>query len=56
MGKLNAMSYIDFLKGVLYKTRKHIFLIQDEAPYHKGLLMRKFFQQLGRKRPSCFLN
>lgn len=45
VGKLNALSYIDFLKGVLSKTRKHIFLIQDGAPYHKGSLMREFFER-----------
>lgn len=42
-GKLNSDSYIDFLKGVLTKTRKHIFLIQDGAPYHKGKKVKEFF-------------
>ena len=31
-GKLNADIYIDYLKAILNKTRKHIFLIQDGAP------------------------
>lgn len=44
-GKLNSDSYIDFLTGVLSKTRKHIFLIQDGAPYHKGKKMAEFFTQ-----------
>jgi transposase len=42
-GKLNSDSYIDFLKGVLTKTRKHIFLVQDGAPYHKGKKVKEFF-------------
>ncbi len=44
-GKLNADSYIEFLQGVLSKTRKHIILIQDGAPYHKGKKMRAFFEK-----------
>lgn len=45
VGKLNALSYIEFLSEVLSKTRKHIYLIQDGAPYHKGALMRAFFEK-----------
>ena len=44
-GKLNAASYISFLEGVLAKTRKHIILIQDGAPYHKGKKMKAFFEK-----------
>jgi len=33
------------LEGVLSKTRKDLVLIQDGAPYHKGLRMAKFFEQ-----------
>jgi transposase len=43
--KLNSDSYIDFLKDVLTRTRKHIFLIQDGAPYHKGKKVKDFFEQ-----------
>jgi transposase len=44
-GKFNADSYIDFLQGVLCKTRKHIFLIQDGAPYHRGKKIKAFFEK-----------
>ena len=44
-GKLNADSYIDFLQSVLSKTRKHIILIQDGAPYHKGKKIEAFFEE-----------
>lgn len=43
-GKLNSESYIDFLTSVLSSTRKHIILIQDGAPYHKGKKMDSFFK------------
>lgn len=45
LGKLNAESYIAFLTEVLSKTRKHIILIQDGAPYHKGSKMKEFFEK-----------
>lgn len=45
LGKLNAESYISFLKEVFSKTRKHIFLIQDGAPYHKGSKIAEFFEE-----------
>jgi transposase len=44
-GKLNSESYIAFLEEVLSKTRKHLILIQDGAPYHKGKKMREFFEK-----------
>ncbi len=44
-GKLNADSYIDFLTDVLSKTKKHIILIQDNAPYHTSMQMMEFFDQ-----------
>lgn len=44
-GKLNADSYIDFLQSVLSKTRKHIILIQDGAPYHKGKKIEAFLEK-----------
>lgn len=52
-GKLNADSYIEFLESVLSKTRKHIILIQDGAPYHKGKKMDAFFQK-NQERLSVF--
>jgi transposase len=45
LGKLNAESYMEFLKEVLSKTRKQIILIQDGAPYHKGLKIKEFFEK-----------
>ena len=45
LGKLNADSYIQYLKEILSQTRKHIFLIQDGAPYHKGSKMQKFLKE-----------
>lgn len=44
-GRLNSYSYSEFLKDVLKKTRKHIILIQDGAPYHKSKAMKKFFEK-----------
>jgi transposase len=44
-GKLNADSYIDFLAEVLSKTKKHIILIQDNAPYHTSMQMIEFFDE-----------
>ena len=41
--RLNSDSYIDFLKGVLSKTRKHLILIQDGARYHTSKQVKKFF-------------
>lgn len=43
-GKLNGDSYIAFLKGVLKKTRKHLIIIQDGAPYHRGKIVKDFFE------------
>lgn len=44
-GKLNSEAYMDYLKEVLSKTRKHIILIQDGAPYHRGAQMQAFFEK-----------
>jgi len=43
-GRFNSESYIDFLKGVLAKNRRHIILIQDGARYHTGKQTREFFE------------
>jgi transposase len=42
--RLNSESYIDFLKDVLSKTRKHIILIHDGASYHESKAVREFIQ------------
>jgi len=44
-GRLNSETYANFLKDVLSKTRKHIILIQDGAPYHKSKAMKQFFEK-----------
>lgn len=44
-GKLNSESYIEFLLDVLNKTRKHLILVQDGAPYHRGKDMKEFFKK-----------
>ena len=43
-GRLNSEVYAKFLKSVLSKTRKHIILVQDGAPYHTSKYMKKFFE------------
>jgi len=48
-GRLNSESYEEFLTEVLRKTRKHIILIQDGAPYHKSKAMKKFFEKNSRR-------
>ena len=44
-GRLNSESYAGFLKEVMKKTRKHLILIQDRAPYHRSAFMTDFFQK-----------
>ena len=41
--RLNSASYAEFLREVITKTRKHIILIQDGAPYHASKAMKEFF-------------
>lgn len=43
-GKLNGQSYVEFLNEILRKTRKHVILIQDGAPYHKSKLVKEFIK------------
>jgi len=43
--RLTSQTYEAYLKEVLAKTRKHIVLIQDGAPYHRSAAMRAFFEQ-----------
>lgn len=43
--KFNSQSYIQFIKEVLSKTRKHIILIQDGAKYHNSAETRQFFDK-----------
>lgn len=43
--RLNSESYAGFLKEVMKKTRKHLILIQDRAPYHRSRFMTEFFEK-----------
>ena len=45
VGKLNAASYIRFLKMILRQTRRPVFLIQDGAPYHRAQAVKDFLAQ-----------
>lgn len=44
-GKLNASSYLDFLKRVLKQTSRPLFLVQDGAPYHRAKAVKDFIAQ-----------
>lgn len=44
-GRLDSESYMEFLLEVLSKTRKHLILIQDGAPYHDSAVMKGFFKK-----------
>lgn len=43
--RLNSASYIQFIKDVLSKTKKHIILIQDGAKYHTSAEARRFLAE-----------
>jgi len=45
VGKLNAASYIRFLKMILRQTRRPLFLVQDGAPYHRAKAVKDFLVQ-----------
>lgn len=48
-GKFNADSYIAFLRQVLAETEEPLFLIQDNAPYHRAAKVKQFVaEQAGR--------
>jgi transposase len=42
VGKLNGAAYVRFLKLILYRTRRPVFLIQDGAPYHRAKAVKEF--------------
>ncbi len=48
-GRLNSEIYAKFLKTVLSKTRKHIILVQDGAPYHTSKAMKEFFKKYSKR-------
>lgn len=43
--RFNSQSYVQFIKEVMSKTRKHIILIQDGAKYHTSAETKKYFTQ-----------
>jgi len=43
--RFNSESYIQFIKEVLSKTKKHILLIQDGAKYHTSAATRNYFAE-----------
>jgi transposase len=45
VGKLNAASYLQFLKRILRQTRRPVFLVQDGAPYHRAKVVKDFLAQ-----------
>jgi len=45
VGKLNAASYIRFLKMILRQTRRPVFLVQDGASYHRAKAVKDFLAQ-----------
>ena len=53
--RLNSASYIQFIKEVLSKTKKHIILIQDGAKYHTSAEMRRFFTERKSRLTVCDL-
>jgi len=43
-GKLNANSYITFLKKIINSTDKKIYLVEDGAPYHRSKEVKEFLR------------
>jgi len=41
-GKLNGAAYVGFLKSILRRTRRPVFLVQDGASYHRGQVVTDF--------------
>jgi transposase len=54
-GKLNSDSYSEFLKEILKKTNKHIYLIQDGARYHTSDEVEEIFCQNAHRLTICQL-
>lgn len=44
-GRLDAASYIGFLRWVLQQAAEPLFLVQDGAPYHRAAAVRAFVRQ-----------
>jgi hypothetical protein len=48
-GRPDSESYISFPKNVVKKTRRHIILIRDGAPYHRSGAAEDFFTAHSRR-------
>jgi transposase len=44
-GKLNAQSYLAFLRTVLAQTTEPLYLVQDGAPYHRAAVVKAFIEE-----------
>lgn len=44
MGKLNAETYLSFLKQILRSKRGHIIIVHDGAPYHRAKTVKEFIR------------
>ena len=44
-GRFNADSYIAFLSQVLAQTHEPLFLVQDNAPYHRAAKVQRFMKE-----------
>ena len=53
--RFNSNSYLEFIQGVLAKTKRHIILIQDGAKYHVSKQTRDFFQARKERLTVCQL-
>jgi transposase len=42
--RFSSETYIDFIKMILSKTRQHVILIHDGAPYHKSSAVKDFIR------------
>lgn len=45
-GRFNGDSYIVFLKHILSQYRRPVFLIEDNAPYHRSKVVTEFRRQM----------
>lgn len=44
-GRFNAVSYCEFIEGLLRKTTRHLYIIQDGARYHTAAYTRAWLEQ-----------
>jgi transposase len=44
-GKFNSKTYSEFLMEVMSKTKKHLYIIHDNARYHTSKAMKEFYNK-----------